>query len=115
MNENTSDTSTTADKTASFEQALVNQIAKDFLQEQRRNRRWGIFFKILLALYLFSFLLIYIAGDWDGTSLGGGKHTALIDIDGVISTNATANADYIVSSLRAAYKDKNTEDPEPDR
>ncbi len=108
MTENTSDTNTTADKTASFEQVLVSQIAKDFLQEQRRNRRWGIFFKILMALYLFSFLAIYISSDWDRTSLGGGKHTALIDIDGVISSNTPANADYIVSGLRAAYKDKNT-------
>ena len=34
-------------KPPAFEQDLVNKVAKEFLKEQRRGRRWGIFFKFL--------------------------------------------------------------------
>ncbi len=91
-----------------LEQKMVNQLAREFLREQRRHRRWSIFFKSLLALYLFVFLIIYIGGEWQGGGFGGEKHTALIDIQGVISTGSEANADYIASGLRAAFKDENT-------
>lgn len=92
-----------------FDQVLVNTLAKEFLLEQRRNRRWGIFFKLLFALYLFSFLVIYLANKWQLDSGGfGEKHTALVDVEGVISSRAEASADYIVAGLRAAFKDKNT-------
>ena len=98
-----------AEQPTEFNQALVNQLASEFLLEQRRSRRWSVFFKCLLALYLFSFLVIYLAGklDMDAASLGG-KHTALVEIEGVIAAQAEANADYIVTGLRAAFKDKNT-------
>ncbi|MFT5133023.1 MAG: protease-4 [Gammaproteobacteria bacterium] len=91
-----------------LEQKMVNQLAREFLQEQRSHRRWSIFFKSLLALYLFTFLTIYLAGEWELGSLGGEKHTALVDINGVISMDSEANADYLATGLRAAFKDKNT-------
>ena len=91
-----------------FEQALVSQIAKDFLREQRRSRRWGIFFKLLLALYLFFFLVLYLAKDFEMTSLGGGKHTALVDINGVIAADSQASADHVITGIRAAFKNDKT-------
>lgn len=93
---------------ANFEQDLVNRLAREFLTEQRRSRRWSIFFKSLLALYLFAFLIIYIAGNVHISSLGMGKHTSLVDLDGVIAANADASADNIVTGLRAAFKDRET-------
>ncbi len=93
-----------------FNQALVNQLASEFLLEQRRTRRWGVFFKVLLALYLFAFLLIYLVGraEMGVGGLSGGAHTALVDINGVIAAGSQANADYIVTGLRAAFEDENT-------
>ncbi len=43
----------------SFEQNVVNGLAREILAEQRRARRWGVFFKSLLALYLLVLLVIY--------------------------------------------------------
>ena len=81
-----------ADKTdPGFEQALVNRIAREFLAEQRRARRWNIAFRVFLA------------------TLKTGKHTALIDIQGIIAPGEQARADYVTASLRAAYEDGNTE------
>lgn len=93
----------------SFEQSLVNELAREVLNEQRRNRRWGIFFKFLFALYLLSFFLIYLSNNTDMGSFSTDKHTALIEINGVIAADTEARADYIVSSLRTAFEDKNTE------
>jgi protease-4 len=92
-----------------FEQSLVNELAKEALNEQRRNRRWGIFFKGLFALYLFSFFLIYLSNNTEIGDFSVDKHTALIEINGVIAANTEARADYIVGGLRRAFEDENTE------
>ena len=43
------------------------------------------------------------------SSLVTGKHTALIDLEGVISSNSAASADNLIPSLQAAFKDKGTQ------
>lgn len=93
---------------AEFERALVNKIASEAITEQRRARRWSVFFKLFMVGYISIFTIYYLVGGMDGPSLGGEKHTALIDISGVISADSEASADYIVSGLRAAFEDKNT-------
>jgi len=40
---------------------------------------------------------------------GTGKHTALVDISGVISHNSLASADNVTASLQDAFKDKRTQ------
>ena len=92
-----------------FEQSLINGLAREMLSEQRRNRRWGIFFKILFVLYLSTFLIIYVVKNTETGSFSSDKHTALIEINGVIAANAEARADYIVTGLRKAFKDENTQ------
>jgi len=94
-----------------YEQILASEVAREMLREQRRSRRWGIFFKLLLAAYLLFFLIAYLANHWqiEASGLGvGSKHTAVVDIDGVLANNAQASADNIIDGLRAAFKDKNT-------
>ncbi|MEX2353434.1 MAG: S49 family peptidase, partial [Gammaproteobacteria bacterium] len=93
-----------------FEGKLVTEVAREFLKEQRRSRRWGIFFKALFALYLLGFFVIYMAGKsgFDRPGIGGDLHTALIEVEGVIGPDSMASADNVVSGLRAAFKDKNT-------
>ena len=91
-----------------LEQDIVNRIAWEALAEQRRARRWGIFFKLFFAAYLVIFTLIYLPIDWGSGAMVGTKHTALVDIEGVIAPDLDANADYIVTGLRDAFEDKNT-------
>ena len=93
-----------------FEQTLVNQIAREFLAEQRRARRWNIAFKLFIAVFMLLFLSIYLFGKIDISpgKLTDGKHTALIDIQGIIANSEQARADYVTASLRAAYEDSNT-------
>lgn len=93
---------------AKFEQSIVNKLVKEILQEHKRSRRWGIFFKLILFGYLFSILIIYLIGISGSPSGFKVKHTALVEIKGVIAADEQANADYIVTSLRNAFKNKNT-------
>ncbi len=92
-----------------FNQSLANELAREFLIEQRRGRRWGIFFKSLLALYLFGLLFFYISQDLEMGGFSKGKHSALIDINGMIAANREARADFVVTGLRSAFEDENTE------
>lgn len=100
-----------ADKTdPGFEQVLVNRIAREFLAEQRRARRWNIAFRVFLALIVSIFLAVYLIGKTDisPATLKTGKHTALIEVQGIIAPGEQAGADYVTASLRAAYEDGNT-------
>lgn len=89
----------------SWERNLISRIALEALTEQRRARRWSIFFKSLLALYLFALLLLYLPSDWTRATVSNG-YTALVEVDGVISSDAQASADKVVTGLRRAFEDK---------
>lgn len=79
------------------------------VQEQRRARRWGIFFKLLTFLYLFGALLMFSPlFDLQKTAARGETHTALVEVRGMIADNEAASADNIVSSLRTAFEDPKT-------
>lgn len=79
------------------------------VQEQRRARRWGIFFKSLTFLYLFVALAVFVPGlGLKKVAAKGETHTALIEVRGMIMADELASADNVVSSLRAAFEDKKT-------
>ncbi len=90
-----------------WERDVLNRLAFASLNEQRRARRWGIFFKSLIFVYVFA-ILFYIPSGWDAGKITPGKHTALVDLEGVISAGSPANADSIVGGLREAFKHKKT-------
>jgi len=91
-----------------WERETLEKLAFSALREQTRRRRWGIFFKLLTFAYLT--VLILMAFEWSssGDLMPEGKHTALVDLDGVIDANGDASADKITSALQSAFKDRNT-------
>lgn len=93
-----------------WEKDVLTSIATEGLKEQKRTRRWGIFFKSLTFVYLFVILIIFAtgAGGPQDNRVKGEKHTALIELKGVISQDTEASADNIVTALRRAFKDKDT-------
>lgn len=79
------------------------------VQEQRRARRWGIFFKLLTFVYLFGMLVLFTPlMDMDKAASRSASHTALIEVRGVIADQEAASADNLVKSLREAFKDAKT-------
>ena len=89
---------------SSKEWKLIEKTVSQLGVEQRKARRWGIFFKVLTFSYLF--VLLFVMSD----SLTGGKlndsdeFTALVDLRGVIAAGEEASADFIVTGLRAAFE-----------
>ncbi|MGI9281537.1 MAG: S49 family peptidase [Endozoicomonas sp.] len=88
---------------------LVEDLAQGALKEQRRARRWGIFFKLLTFTWLFvSIGVVYNAMQVDASGAPTStSHTALVELNGVIGTD-DVNADSVVTGLRAAFEDKGT-------
>ena len=86
--------------------ALIESTLKDITKEQRISRRWGIVFKSLGLLYLFSFIaVLFIQGDALNDAMEE-PHVAMVKIQGVISENEAANANAVATSLRKAFKNE---------
>ena len=79
---------------------LLEKLLMQSGKESRRARRWGIFFKSLMFLYMFVILFLFSVPTWLGDKGGsiGGSHTALVDINGVISDQEFASADAIANA-----------------
>ncbi len=92
-----------------WERTLLEGLALSSLNEQRRARRWGIFFKSLTFIYLF--LLLFLALGWLGTNAVrlSDKHSALVDLQGMISDDSVSSADNVIKGLRLAFEDPNTQ------
>lgn len=87
---------------------LIEKLVMSLQSEQRKHRRWGIFFKFLTFAYLFALLFIikFPIGD-SLDEVAGHRHTALVEVVGPIAADESANADDIVGSLRAAFEEPN--------
>ena len=85
---------------------LIEKLLQSANKEQKTTRRWGIFFKFLTFAYLFFILTVLLPKDLPGGPSVSGGHTALVDVQGVISDAEDASADNIVTGLRAAFEAK---------
>jgi len=78
------------------------------LTEQRRTRRWGVFFKFLGVAWLFLVFFVLI-DQLDGEFVSTGPHTALIDLNGEIGGDGGVTADTLIGALNTAFDDKHTQ------
>ena len=87
---------------------VLKDLVTHSLKEQKRARRWGVFFKLLT----FSWLLFLAGGLYKFAQMDAitpssyESHTALIELEGGIG--GQVSADTIVTGLRAAFKDAAT-------
>ena len=90
-----------------WERDALRQVALEAIAEQRRARRWGIFFKLVILAYVSILLLVALFGGALGGGGAAGRHTAMVSIEGVIEENSAASAENIVGGLRAAFEAEN--------
>lgn len=92
-----------------WERETLENLLQAQVAEQRRARRWGIFFKLLLLIYLFA-LLVLVRGDdlrlaeWLGDDAGPTAHVAVVDVEGLIASSAVANAEDLAEALGDAFE-----------
>ena len=88
----------------SKEWKLIEKTVSQLGIEQRRSRRWGIFFKLLTFFYLFLLLGVMSQGLDESQLTDAETYTAIVDVRGVIADEEEASADFIVTGLRAAFE-----------
>ena len=91
-----------------WERDVITKLAESSFREQRRARRWGIFFKLLTFAYLTTILVLYTDPQITQTAKLAEKHTALVNLNGLIADGEKASADNIVTALRDAFEDEKT-------
>ena len=90
-----------------WERQTLEKVALAGITEQRRARKWSIFFKTIGMIYLF-IVLFLVLGLVDRNDLPSAKpHTALVTLEGVIAPGSQASAERIIEGLQMAYKAKN--------
>lgn len=94
----------------SWERDILEKVLMASVVEQRKSRLWGIFFKLILVFYV-GVAFWQIADPLEQSSLLAAKkkHTAIVDVAGMIAPGQPANADSIIDGLRAAADDANTQ------
>ncbi|RZV57198.1 MAG: S49 family peptidase, partial [Pseudomonadales bacterium] len=105
---NESDTeraSTAAPDTANRpEWRILEKVALASVAEQRKSRRWGVFFKSLTFLYLLFFLVMLAPQGQRSLAPSGKEHVALVSLDGIIAADTAANANAVATGLRNAFE-----------
>ena len=96
-----------ADNEGQWERGLIEKLATEALKEQRRARLWGIFWKLLTFAYIT--VVIVLAVDWKGGDSKGDRHTALVEINGIIGPGSDASSEKVALALQSAFKDKHTQ------
>jgi protease-4 len=88
-----------------WERGTLEKLLFATLEEQRRARRWRAFVRLAwLAFFIFLVWALAYRGT-PGTDKTG-PHTAVIQIEGEIGANTEANADNVVSAVKAAFEDQ---------
>lgn len=90
----------------SWERKTLEKLAFSALAEQRASRRWGIFFKLLTFAYLA--VVLVMLTDWTQTTEHQERHTAMVNLEGVIEARGGANAENLISALNSAFEEKNS-------
>ena len=87
----------------SWEKNALEALLLDNLKDKRSERRWRTFWRIVWLLIFGAALYSFFGPLKSKSSSVLGKHTALIKIEGEISSGTPANATNLIASLQAAF------------
>lgn len=93
------------DNDPTWERKTLEKLVFAALDEQKKRRRWSVFFKVLGFAYLLVVLIAVV--DWGSGPEHQVRHTALINLQGVIEAKGEANAENLVAALNSAFEEKN--------
>ncbi|MGZ5078712.1 MAG: S49 family peptidase [Usitatibacter sp.] len=94
-----------------WERSVLEKVALKAIEEQRRSRQWSTLFKLLWLTFAFLVLASFLG--WIGrpdrdVAATIGKHTAVVDVEGIIGVDTKASAEKLIKGLNRAFKDVNT-------
>lgn len=91
-----------------WERQALEHLLLENLKETRKARRWKAVFRVLTLLVFVGVILAVFDFHLPGRGMGMEKHTALVTLEGEISSSSMANALDINSSLTAAFENENS-------
>ena len=83
---------------------LLEKLLLSVQDDNRKQRRWGIVFRVLTFVYLFSILFMFLPSRGGVQPSLSGEYTAVVDVTGVIAAGSDANADAITAGMRDAFE-----------
>ncbi len=91
------------------EWGVLEKVLMASVEEQRRARRWGIFFKLLTLGYVLLLAVALSKGCSAGRDPGAamsrsGPHLAVVKINGEIGGNRGVNSEDVMASLKDAFE-----------
>lgn len=87
---------------------LLEKLVLSVHDENRKQRRWMIFFRALTFAYLFLLLFLFLPSRMEMPGSASDEHVGIVDVSGVIADGSDASADLIVSGLREAFEAKHS-------
>ena len=91
-----------------WERQALEHLLLENLKETRKARRWKAIFRVLTLIIFVGAILAIFDFHLPGRGMGTEKHTALVTLEGEISSSSMANALDINSSLTAAFENENS-------
>ena len=89
---------------------ILEKVVLASVDEQKKARRWSIFFKLLTFTYLIVILVMVTSPSKNSKGVGeaSSEHLAIVELKGEIADSTDANADDLISSLTDAFEAKNS-------
>jgi len=91
-----------------WERQALEHLLLENLKETRKARRWKAVLRVLTLLVLVAVVIVVFDFHLPGRGIGVEKHTAMVTLDGEISSSSMANALDINSSLTSAFENENS-------
>jgi len=91
-----------------WERQALEHLLLENLKETRKARRWKAILRVLTLLVIVAVLIAVFDFHLPGRGMGVEKHTAMVTLDGEISSSSMANALDINSSLVSAFENEHS-------
>ena len=91
-----------------WERQALEHLLLENLKETRKARRWRAVFRVLTLLVMIAVVLAVFDVHLPGRGMTTEKHTALVALEGEISSSSMANAADINASLTAAFENEHS-------
>ncbi len=88
------------------QQQMLDRWIDGVLVEQRRSRRWKLFFRFFFAFLILASLSTTLYGLFavPGASDASGPHLGIVEVEGVIDGDARASAERVIEGVQRAWK-----------
>ena len=91
-----------------WERQALEHLLLENLKETRKARRWKVVLRVLTLLVIVAVVMTVFDFHLPGRGMGVEKHTAMVTLDGEISSSSMANALDINASLTSAFENENS-------